>query len=137
MGVELNLFICCFIFIFLNFFFWFKFLLWFSIYFSWKFDHFHRKILIEKKKKGVIGCKVVKRGALDDKPMQKRDYWHAHDIYWLMGVPPSKNLSQNQQGYLKNKNQWTNTRLVCTHLNEFSCWVQKWQWNILISLFFF
>ena len=28
------------------------------------------------------------------------------------------------EGYLKN--HWTNTRLVCTHLMHFLCWVQIW-----------
>ena len=43
----------------------------------------------------------------------------------------SSNLTrfyQNIRGYLKN--HWTNTRLVCTHLNaEFSYRIQIWQWK--------
>ena len=34
-------------------------------------------------------------------------------------------FSQNCKGYLKN--HWTNTRLVCTHLNAFSCKIQIYQ----------
>ena len=59
-----------------------------------------------------------------------REFLHkcCHFLCWCLSVNKSK-FDNTIHGYFKN--HWTNDRLVCTHLNEFSCN------GMVISFFFF